>query len=685
VKRLLAAVLAFLVATPSFAVTSYYFSNCDGSYSGPDYGRGDVARVDSTISACSHSEDGIHPINACRCNGTLANCNDLVALAGTDKRNPYCLAPAGFNESTGGYDYTSFAAVASAANIHAGDTFYLCAGQCDGLGSATYHVGPTITSGTGNGSLLVPRVSGSNGSPIQILPYCENGTCETVTISGDSNGNGSFDAGEIQHFMTNAAQSPQSAGSGATISYWTIDGDPLGTATHHIIFDKCDGIGIELDYTDPGGGDQNNHDGVANVTFKHFDVMETGARIWGKADLEAANCDSNSANSQWFAFKINNSGGPVVLQDLLLKHICGVGVRYNNNNDASASLLADGIRFEDVVYLTNDNNFNVNTSSTTSYHVAPAASITYQNCEAHGFIYGIQEEDNIHNLTVQDNRLYCDGLYRTDPYCSYPGNYSCLTGISMTDGDTPPCTGDCWSDNYIIRRNTVIGTGNKGSIGDLWTGIAFGVTNRGNGVTALIENNTVSGANDGCDGTGQAAGLSINTAEAGVVARNNSISSPTSIPGGTAHTLYINGHDISFTNNIVSGGATTPYANFTSSAAGSTITTNDFYAGAGLNLLRVNATNYTCATIPTLQTGNICSKPSFSVDPSSTDVPASLALWGSQACVDAGASCSTDDLQGTTRPIGSACDIGAFEYLAPVSTTKPSPVTYCPGVFGPSQ
>ena len=64
--------------------------------------------------------------------------------AGTQS-NPYCLDP------TGSGNKTSFRYLmdGSAPDVVAGDTIYLCAGACDGTGSATYNLGVAGTATNG--------------------------------------------------------------------------------------------------------------------------------------------------------------------------------------------------------------------------------------------------------------------------------------------------------------------------------------------------------------------------------------------------------------------------------------------------------------------------------------------------------------------------------------------------------
>src|SRR3972149_4614872 len=117
--------------------------------------------------------------------------------------DPWCVIP------TGETIKKSVAVLSDGAGTEfvAGDTAYVCAGTCDGTGSATYYVQSSVST-----TWLRPRMAGTAGNLISIKIY----PGEFVTISGDSNGNNTYQSGtDVDFFMDNTTTNP---------NYWTIDG-----------------------------------------------------------------------------------------------------------------------------------------------------------------------------------------------------------------------------------------------------------------------------------------------------------------------------------------------------------------------------------------------------------------------------------------------------------------------------
>lgn len=173
-----------LVLAPSLArAANYYFSDCLWKPGSPMNYHGDWCEASSAGTNCYSCTD---PPNAVCAAIPCPFICPLFANPGT-LNDPFCLAPTSLQGDTrfsvallsDGVDSGPYN-----SEFVAGDTAYLCAGACDGTGSATYYLQPS--SGT---TWLYPRVAGTAGNPVSIKIYpgefevCGQTPCATVSTN----------------------------------------------------------------------------------------------------------------------------------------------------------------------------------------------------------------------------------------------------------------------------------------------------------------------------------------------------------------------------------------------------------------------------------------------------------------------------------------------------------------------
>jgi hypothetical protein len=247
-------------------------------------------------------------------------------------------------------------------------------------------------------------------------------------------------------------------------------------------------------------------------------------------------------------------------------------------------------------------------------------------------------------------------------------------------------------DDILIERNVLRGVASGycsgGCNGLLGGGIVFDGAYNDSGATAFptgvtIDNNIVEYQQERISGAtscsmspdfgAMAIGYRPLVATTGGVITNNTLYYD-------SHPLMVCGSAATVTDNLIvrvanPGNGSVGPVTFDSGAAASTIANNDVYNASGV-LLTVNGTDYTCTSPSTWSssdpgTNDLCALPAFAACDSATycaSVVASPLSWdlhlaGNQACVGAGASCSTLDIDQQTRP--SPCDIGADQWFFP--------------------
>lgn len=361
-------------------------------------------------------------------------------------QDPYCLDPA----SSGKNVSFSYLADGTGSELAAGDTVYLCAGACDGAGSATYGLETTGTGGLCGSWFFEPRVSGTSASPITIRNY----PGETVTLRGDKNGNGVMDPGEVSHMVTNTN----------------------GRAWYRIVGLKFYRSGADM-FCGRGAG-------FPNWTFDALNVSESDSRTWGVTagigTIGAVNtCGSGSQGA--YCFYITGNTGSVTISNSVIHTCCHSAVRFVASPN-STSLTVNNNEFYDA---------------TTSVEFWNTSHVTISNNNIHDVHLGIQVEDRTSFAVIEGNTISCLGQYAPDR------DGRCLQAIAVDSGDNDD-PADTFNGKYnqthdiTIRQNRIYATNvasplaHSGKFNGGITYTASCLDNKGcTAINGLIENNMI--------------------------------------------------------------------------------------------------------------------------------------------------------------------------------------------------
>src|SRR5207249_6651461 len=230
------------------------------------------------------------------------------------KASPWCLDP----NSDGTKESIMVLFDGNAPDAAPGDNIYLCAGACDGTGSATYNVSPTAPS-----YWFCSTISGTSAQPITIQNY----PGETVTISGDTNGNGTYDSTiDVGNLITNACAKY------VTNIVWK--GNNVGS-NKGLILEKSGGRMVTLDNSDVPSGADYYVGGPDGWVFDGLMLRYVGGVMWGGGSFYAGGCYSGSQNH---VFQIHGLTGPFTVKHCIIHSFCGFAHRDGNNNGGGAFL-----------------------------------------------------------------------------------------------------------------------------------------------------------------------------------------------------------------------------------------------------------------------------------------------------------------------------------------------------------
>ena len=683
--------LAFFVgAAPTFAA-DIYFSDC---YWTPDADFSSIASlcdqaVDGTCRKCYYNPAGPPLCLDEACSATVpTTCAGAPGVQPTKGSvgNPWCLSPeidnsdctaagiplpcctdvgtgtcAGRNASSFGNLTDGNAGTALATDAAAGDNIYLCAGACDGTGTATWPLSyrTTYSGGTCGTARVVLSPRATAGSFIQILPYCNGGSCEQVRLTADSNLDGTIDATEPSTFFANGGAS----GNGVNdIAYWRIDGDPLGISTYgsrFIQFDLwgngTDQIQIMTDCTETGGGDADD-DGVDHIEILNTDWSRLGSSTHWASGLFSSSCQEDlngnyPGGGYWW--KANDVGGPITVRGNYFYQWCGMITRWNNNPAASAVLTFDNNKAVYGYTLSNDHDFQG--------PFPPGSHFNYTRNWIEDAVGGISGENNASHWTITDNTIIVTG---TRPL-KYGNRAESM--ISINPGDTPRCDspgeGGCYMDDIYIARNKLIYLNQGGN--KIAKALIFQAKNdTGPFTRAIIENNIIAGISPYYNNTDIAGvGILVDTPTTGWMVRNNTLygNQRGIVNGGideNGDLIVGSGSTGTITGNLVVASADGELR-VANGGLASTITYNNF-RGSGSSLgtiVRLDAASYSCSQVPgSVGTNNLC-QPAFFKNTGSDRTAWDLHLNGVQASLDSGSSGAlngysaiADDFDGQPRP-----------------------------------
>lgn len=700
VKKILILLIA-LVSSPCLAA-SYYFSDCSWTVSDTWTPTSDLCDVilagnfTSPPATCGRTCYGTFPTIICldMCEtSTLPTCSPAEPTPGTSSTNPWCIQPEPLGKRDAFEQIMDYGAGATiTTEVTAGDTIYLCAGICDGLGEATWNLQTHLSNVTEQGC---PAVGGdpSGGiypgrsvfdyaahGPITIQPYCNSdGQCETVTISGDSDGDNVYDnvtTGDAKYMINTASCSGSGNGTRTSYGDYTWDGDPDGDSIPNLIVQDSDGY-IFYDQGLPTGK-TNTYTGM-ELRYQGGEFFQcTGNDCDNIVDDGVGGAVINCVERDSALVAATRVIGTVNITNNKMHHACYAGVRTNNNCLTAGNAPYTATQNEGCTSGITALNVTGNTSwnVTTFYNSHQIRNVTIDGNTITDSKYGIGIEEQTRNMTVTDNIIGCTGQYDTNTGANNAWG-KCTYGIEVSDGDAPPCdgcgdgglapgscsnglasqNGYCMSNDITIARNKVFQSGT----GLLVTGIDW----KGHGSdagsyptlgTSKIENNMIWNVRGPCTGDAShyyEAPLATTSVDS-LTLQNNTVYN-----GKCQNNL--SGASHTFIDNILNNDDGLELF-VSASAAGSTIQYNNLYDNTG-TIATINGVSYTCGGIDGAGTGNICRDDTF------RDVtPATPASWdlrfliGTSPSINSGSGGATDDLEGNTRSDGSP-DIGADEWF----------------------
>ncbi len=452
-------------------------------------------------------------------------------------QDPYCLDP----DSDGVRESFEALMDGSGAELAAGDTVHLCAGDCDGQGTSTYHL-----DSDGDGTIFTPIVSGTQNQPITITVY----PGETVIISGDANANNVYDSStDANSILTMDSDD----GNGDLYHYHWL-GDPTGSGQPHLIFEKTDSIMFGLK--------GNPHGWIFDSVILRYG----GACIWsghpqGGMFRYFDQCAPFDGGAM--AFKQKKLNGPFEVRNSQIYGFDAYAFRQQCGKDSAgpgAAMVAENNDFYNMLYVNNDYNCD---------------NQKWLRNRVYDVWRGIQVEDRMTNIVIADNTVECRGVWLD----------ACQRGISVTDGDFGgDTTGK--SQNITVARNRIFGTSSDRSgqsPGSMYMGIEWTADNDSGPINGLIENNMLWNINHKNSGEGVDRSPLTVQSNKPVIVRNNTIYA-------YRNSIYLDGEPSGgavaheFYNNLMGRDQThgSDEMEVTGSASGSSIHHNNFY-GDGAN------------------------------------------------------------------------------------------------------
>ena len=650
VRGLVGCAFAFLmqVGTPAGA-TDYYFSDCG------------CTAADSCQQALCDRQPAAQGCSASPARGTV--------------QNPWCLDP-GADGNKESFDYLMDGA---SPELAAGDTVRLCAGACDGSGTATWwlqtHPGFPSSNAVCNASNRVVfdmEVDGTAAQPITITPYCVGTSCETVILSGDSNNNNLWDPGvDADRFVSNIDCDGSNYLGGHHHYRWL--GNPDGDNNLNLIIEKVDFyvFGLQQD--------------ARGWVVDGLELRYLGGRFFGGANPGSDGAGqmgcTNNEGERGTAFNVARNTGDVTMTHNIIHHGCFAALRPINNCNGQNQSCTTG----QTSMVFSDNTI-YNMGALINGH--QGRKWTIQRNKAWDVFDGISIEEQVVDVQIDENDLSCRGQYMVNLNGSA---WKCRAAIIINDGDGPPSDGCadsggsegvCIAKDIRIRRNKIWGMSYSGESGNgrgfLLGAIGFFAHNTAGDLgNTVIENNMiwhVQQADDCTTGNfygnapndAREAGLAVYSTDT-VLVQNNTLYETACwgiMVGGGNHVVR---------NNLVVGSvkrsdtSDLPELVLMSNATGSTVQNNNFSPGSGSGTVAricdtagMCSTSYTCAQIAGgLGTGNKCAATTFTKVSGTRDTWNLHLVSNDTANLNGGIPGATNDIDRQAR--SGPPDIGADE------------------------
>jgi len=507
------------------------------------------------------------------------------------KASPWCLDPDG----DGTRESIMYLFDGTAPEAAPGDNISLCAGTCDGSGSATYRPNRTGS----NVYWFCANRGGSSGLPITIQNY----PGETVVISGDSDGNGSY-AGppDVDTLITNACRNG--------IEYITWKGNDVPgngqEKSKGLVLEKSGGRMVTLDTVTVPAGTDYDIGGPDGWIFDGLIFRYSGSPMWNGVtppiSFFASGCSVYDVGAA--AIKVAALTGPFTVQNSIVHSVCGFIHRNTNNDGGGGQFLFQNNEYYNAASVSEDF-LNIRSSDHSQY-----ASFIWRGNYVHDVYGAFHPKDRTRDYIIEDNTIACLGEYKlfADGRC---GDATVVD--ESTSGDY---TGTTY--NVTIRRNKIFSVATSPSFSTcstcpssccgwfledvIWRTTcdpAKGYCTKSGG---LIENNMIWNHYSATGGECEKGAICVTSNNDDVTVRNNTIF------GGNGYGISLigSGRNYPVYNNLVMATGLEPIHTGAGYSSGTGLTFNNTWRASG-NVYD-GAIVKTCSQVPSFGIGNNCAQ-----------------------------------------------------------------------------